>query len=204
MIFSGREITSKSLALTYDDGPATTDYNLLAVLAAHGVKATFFMQGTAVEQHPEIAQTIARGGHVIGNHTMTHPCMPNLSRVEMEKEIDACEQTLQKAVGAHSRLFRPPYVATNDILQSVLDERGLDNILWCAAGHDWRAGQVAAVSFASVQDELNNGYRGNKGAGIILLHDTIPATEAATDLIITHYKREGFTFYTVPELMEKA
>ena len=74
--FTGLGRGSKQIALTYDDGPNDPHtLKLLEVLARHGVRATFFMIGRYVRQRPDIAREAARAGHVIGNHSMTHPLL---------------------------------------------------------------------------------------------------------------------------------
>src|SRR6202790_5725288 len=74
---------SKQIALTYDDGPNDPHtLKLLDVLAKHSVRATFFMIGRYVQQRPDIARAVAQAGHVIGNHTFTHPLLIFESRSE--------------------------------------------------------------------------------------------------------------------------
>ncbi len=72
--FTGLQPESKQLALTYDDGPNDPHtFRLLEVLAKHNVKATFFLIGRFVKQRPDIARELMRAGHVVGNHTFSHP-----------------------------------------------------------------------------------------------------------------------------------
>src|SRR6185312_2781563 len=100
---------SKQLALTFDDGPNDPyTFHLLDVLAKHKVHATFFLVGKYVRQRPDIAREIAARGHLIGNHTFTHPLLTFESSSNVREEITQCRRTIEDAVGDHSNLFRPP------------------------------------------------------------------------------------------------
>src|ERR1035438_8070692 len=111
----GRTLTggapgSKQIALTFDDGPNDPHtLKLLDVLAKHSVRATFFMIGRSVQQRPDIARAVAQAGHVIGNHTLTHPLLIFESAAQTRIQLFDCHQVLQDAIGEHSNLFRPPF-----------------------------------------------------------------------------------------------
>ena len=97
---------SKQIALTYDDGPNDPHtLKLLEVLAKNNVRATFFMIGRYVQQRPDIARAVAQAGHVIGNHTFTHPLLIFKSEAETHAQIVDCQKALQGAVGEHSNSF---------------------------------------------------------------------------------------------------
>src|SRR3954470_1085319 len=96
----------RQLALTFDDGPNDPHtLNLLDVLAKRDVKATFFLIGKHAAVKPEIARRIAAAGHVIGNHTYTHPNLLFCSGQRIRQELSDCEKGLTDAVGEHSTLF---------------------------------------------------------------------------------------------------
>ena len=108
--FTGAGPASRQIALTYDDGPSQDNTpKLLKVLERHQVKATFFMMGQHVAACPQVAAAVARAGHVIGNHTFSHPNLLLCSPARVRRELAACDQALTDAVGEHSRLFRPPF-----------------------------------------------------------------------------------------------
>src|SRR5229473_5836735 len=86
--FIGLEPRSRQIALTYDDGPNDPHTRrLLEVLAKHGAHATFFLIGRYVKQHPEIAREIVAAGHVVGNHTFTHPLLVFKSETEIRQQL---------------------------------------------------------------------------------------------------------------------
>ncbi len=110
----GRTFTSlppgtKLLALTYDDGPNDPHtLRLLEVLAKHQVHATFFLIGRYVQQRPDVAREIVNAGHVVGNHTFTHPLLTFKSAAEVRRELSACRSALHDAVGEHFQSLPSP------------------------------------------------------------------------------------------------
>src|SRR5579864_7726597 len=108
--FTGVAQASKQIALTYDDGPNDPHtLRLLDVLAKHGARATFFLIGRYVQQRPDIVHEAIRAGHIVGNHTFTHPLLIFKSEAIIREELQRCTQALQVAIGQHSNLFRPPF-----------------------------------------------------------------------------------------------
>jgi peptidoglycan/xylan/chitin deacetylase (PgdA/CDA1 family) len=202
--FTGLPRGSKQIALTYDDGPNDPHtLKLLEVLARHDVHATFFMIGRYVRQRPEIAREVARAGHVIGNHTLTHPLLIFQSAAQTRQQLVECRAALTDAVGEHSNLFRPPFGGRRPATLRIARELGLETIMWNVTGYDWNAPPAAAIE-KKVARQI-------KGGNVILLHDgghkTMAAdrsqTVIATDNLIRRYKGQGFEFVTVTE-MKKA
>ncbi|MBN9614351.1 MAG: polysaccharide deacetylase family protein, partial [Acidobacteriales bacterium] len=98
------------IALTYDDGPNDdATEHLLEVLARHEVHATFFLIGSFARQRPSLARAIADAGHVIGNHTMTHPWLSWQTASRIREELAGCNAVLEDILGAPVRFFRPPH-----------------------------------------------------------------------------------------------
>jgi peptidoglycan-N-acetylglucosamine deacetylase len=98
--FTGLARGSRQIALTYDDGPNDPHtLRLLEVLAKHSVHATFFLIGRYVQQRPEIVREIVSAGHVVGNHTFTHPLLIFKSATEIRQQLSACRAALQDAIG---------------------------------------------------------------------------------------------------------
>ncbi|WP_433984545.1 polysaccharide deacetylase family protein [Tunturiibacter empetritectus] len=97
------------IALTYDDGPNDiVTERLLEVLARHQTRATFFLIGRYVEQRPAIARAIATAGHLIGNHTMTHPWLAWQSPARIREELTRCSAAIEDSLGIPVRYFRAP------------------------------------------------------------------------------------------------
>ena len=201
--FIGRAPGTRELALTFDDGPNDPyTFHLLEVLAKHGVRATFFMIGRYVKQHPEIAAAVARQGHVIGNHTFTHPNLIFRTPGQVRSEIAACEQALEDAVERnHAPLFRPPWGARTPVVLRTVRQLGMTPVLWSVTGYDWNAG-----SAADIKHEVTRQVR---GGDVVLLHDgghkhmgvDRSYTVQAVDELIRRYKEEGYAFRTITEMM---
>jgi peptidoglycan-N-acetylglucosamine deacetylase len=188
----------KQLALSYDDGPNDPHtLNLLDVLAKHQVKATFFLIGKHVAAKPDIARRIAAAGHVIGNHTYTHPNLLFCSPQNIRSELSHCEKALSDAVGDHSRLFRPPFGARRPAVLSTARAMGLTPVMWTVTCYDWNPTTADRVA--------RHAARQISGADIILLHDgghkamgaDRAHTVAATDGMISRYKSEGYSFVSL-------
>ena len=202
--FTGLPRHSRQLALTYDDGPNDPHtLRLLEVLAKHGVHATFFVIGRYVRQRPEIVREIVQAGHVVGNHTFTHPLLTLKSEAEVRKELDNCRSALQDAIGEPSNLFRPPFGGRRPAVLRVARERGLEPVMWNVTGYDWNAPSAAAIERKIVKQI--------RGGDVILLHDGShkdlqadrSQTVIATDRLITRYQSEGREFVTIPQMMAK-
>jgi peptidoglycan/xylan/chitin deacetylase (PgdA/CDA1 family) len=199
--FAGGIRGSKQIALTYDDGPNDPHtLKLLDVLAKHSVRATFFMIGRYVQQRPDIARAVAEAGHVIGNHTFTHPLLIFRSEAQMRTELVECHQALQDAIGEHSSLFRPPWGGRRPATIRIARELGMQTVMWNVTGYDWRT-LPAAVIESKVARQM-------RGGDVILLHDgehramgaDRAQTVIATENLIRRYKDEGYEFVTVEEM----
>jgi peptidoglycan/xylan/chitin deacetylase (PgdA/CDA1 family) len=197
--FAGGVRESKQIALTYDDGPNDPHtLKLLDVLAKHSVRATFFMIGRYVRQRPDIARAVAQAGHVIGNHTFTHPLLIFESEARTRTELLDCRSALQDTVGEHSNLFRPPFGGRRPATLRIARELGLQTVMWNVTGYDWNAPPAAVIEKKVV--------RQMRGGDVILLHDgghramgaDRAQTVIATDNLIRRYKSEGYEFATVP------
>jgi peptidoglycan-N-acetylglucosamine deacetylase len=200
--FVGGMRGSKQVALTYDDGPNDRHtMNLLEVLAKHNVRATFFMIGRFVQQRPEIARAVAQAGHVIGNHTFTHPRLIFKSAAQTRTELADCHQALEDAIGAHSNLFRPPFGGRRPATLRMARELGLQTVMWNVTGYDWKG-----LSAAMIEKKI---VRQMRGGDVILLHDgghhamgaDRTQTVIAADRFIARHKMEGYEFVTICEMM---
>ncbi len=155
--------TGKRVALTFDDGPCSPyTEEILDVLREHGVKATFFVCGKEVEQHPEIARRMQDEGHTIGNHTWSHPYLYFTSPKRMADEIYRTQMAIHAATGKAARLFRPPYGGRWFGLHSLLREREMKLIQWSVNGRDW---ELDAKGIAAAVCE------GLAPGAVVLLHD---------------------------------
>ena len=144
--FTGLPRGSRQIALTYDDGP--NDPHTLRLAGSAGearVRATFFLIGRYVQQRPEIVREIVQAGHIVGNHTFTHPLLIFKSEAEIRREISQCRAALQDAIGEHSNLFRPPFGGRRPAVLRMARELGLEPVMWNVTGYDWNAPPAAVI-----------------------------------------------------------
>ncbi len=192
------------IALTYDDGPnPDATERLLEVLGRHEVRASFFLIGGFVRQRPDLARAIAAAGHLVGNHTMTHPWLAWQSRARIQEELRGCNAALEDALGAPVRFFRPPHGARRPYALRTARELGLTTVQWNVTCFDWSAPPPQTILAHASKGILRNQRRSR--ASNVLLHDgghlglgaPRMASVEATDRLITHYKQTGARFVTV-------
>jgi peptidoglycan/xylan/chitin deacetylase (PgdA/CDA1 family) len=203
--FTGLPRGARQIALTYDDGPNDPHtLRLLEVLAKHNVQATFFLIGRYVQQQPKIARAIFQSGHVVGNHTFTHPLLIFKSEAEIRQELTQCRSALQDAIGQPSNLFRPPFGGRRPAVLRVARELGLEPVMWNVTGYDWNAPPTEKIE-RKVAKQI-------RGGDVILLHDgghkqmgaDRSQTVVATDHLIARYEAEGYKFVTIPQMIEES
>src|SRR5437667_8364694 len=200
--FTGIRRRSKQLALTYDDGPNDPHtLRLLEVLAKHNVKATFFLIGRYVEQRPGIVREVVNEGHVVGNHTFSHPNLVFASARQTRTQLQECQQAITQAIGQHSPLFRPPFGGRRPGTLRIARSLGLAPVMWNVSGQDWKGYSA---------DEIKQRIRRQlRGGDVILLHDGSHIDMGVdrsqlilrTDPLLFDAKSEGFEFVTIREMM---
>ena len=203
----GRTITHcsdpKHLALTYDDGPNDPyTERLLEVLARHEVKATFFLIGRFVRMRPQLARAIVDAGHLVANHTETHPNLLFLSRARMREQLSDCSKAITDATGAAPRYFRPPFGARRPAVLQVAGELGLQPVMWSVICYDWRRTTADEVKRRAIMGIDRDSARGH----IIVMHDgghremgvDRQHTVEATDRVIARY-RQSYSFRRIDQ-----
>lgn len=196
----GRTLTHlpdpRHLALTYDDGPNDIHTErLLEVLARHEVKATFFLIGRFVTARAQIARAIAGAGHLLANHTETHPNLLFLSRSSLRRQLSDCSKVIADATGVETRHFRPPFGARRPAVLQAARELGLEPVMWSVTCYDWHRRASADSVFNHARKGIE---RSHKRGHIILLHDGSHTnlgqdrshTVEATERIILRYGKE--------------
>jgi peptidoglycan/xylan/chitin deacetylase (PgdA/CDA1 family) len=178
-----------TVALTFDDGPhGTYTPQVLDVLAARKVRATFFQVGTRVASSPKLTKRTHQEGHRVGNHTWNHENLTQLSSSAIRDTLGRTNRRIRDAGAATPTLVRPPYGATNSRVASVISDLGMSQVRWNIDPQDWRTGRSAATIRTLVLDGLRDG-------GNILLHDGVAnskSTVAALPGIIDGIRARGY------------
>jgi peptidoglycan/xylan/chitin deacetylase (PgdA/CDA1 family) len=157
---------ARGVALTFDDGPHPRwTARVLELLAAHDVKATFFVVGHKAEQHPALVRAIADAGHSVGLHSYAHDRWFSLRgsrrvRADLERGI----AVLERVTGRRPVLFRPPIGHTNPIIARAADDLDLTVVGWTIGARDGIASARSADVVARVRRDLRDG-------AIVLMHD---------------------------------
>ncbi|MFE9450822.1 polysaccharide deacetylase family protein [Streptomyces sp. NPDC006739] len=158
---SGR---GRTMVLTYDDGP-DPHYtpHILDTLAAHDVRAMFFVCGEMAVEHKELLARMADEGHVVGNHTWTHPLLTQLGRAEIRDEMERTSDVIEDAYGERPQWFRAPYGAWNRAAFQLGAEMGMEPMAWTVDSTDWMT-----PGTSTIVDRVESGA----GPGVVVLdHD---------------------------------
>jgi peptidoglycan/xylan/chitin deacetylase (PgdA/CDA1 family) len=168
-VFTDGELPAGQIAITFDDGPhATRTARILEILAAAGVKATFFEIGRNAAAHPEISRQIAAAGHTVGSHTFSHADLPKVTEPHAETEIETGEAAVTLALGLRPGslpFFRFPYGAKTPAELAFVSGRGNSTFFWNMDSEDWRTRDPHKL-FLHVLQQIDRA-----GRGIILFHD---------------------------------
>ncbi|MEU7700615.1 bifunctional polysaccharide deacetylase/glycosyltransferase family 2 protein [Streptomyces sp. NPDC015492] len=198
-------IPDHTVVLSFDDGPSPEwTPKILDVLAAHDIRADFFVTGAMTTRHPELIRQIVAGGHEIGVHSFTHPDLAFQSEARISWELAQTQLALAGVAGVHSALFRPPYSsdasALDDWNYPVIKYVGSHGYLTAFIDrdtHDWKRPGVDAIVKAAMPRKPGEGE-------LILLHDAggdRTETLAALEQIIVKLKGEGYRFATISEAL---
>jgi len=193
------ETSQKVLALTFDDGPTVeaTD-EVLAILSAENVKATFFVTGKELEQNMAEGKKIVAAGHQLGNHSYSHERMLLVTPSFVEQEIERTDKLIREAGYQGEIYFRPPYGKKLFTLPYYLAKTGRKSITWDIDPDSYP--EIATDSDKIVEYVLSRARSGS----IIILHVMYKSRSEslkAVKKIVAGLKAQGYSFKTVSELM---
>jgi peptidoglycan/xylan/chitin deacetylase (PgdA/CDA1 family) len=190
------------MALTFDDGPSYYRTQTLRTLRARRVPATFFDVGMRVQANPQFAGFEAREGHLVLNHTWSHPHLPTLTPAQIDSQVLRTQEVFRRA-GAllPFKLLRPPYGDVDATVEAQLADLGYEYVTWDVVATDW---DVATTS-NEIRDTIVDAFRPGL---VILMHDgaidsaTGPAVEAALPQVIRRARQQGYCFGTLNSVGE--
>ncbi|MFJ8159387.1 polysaccharide deacetylase family protein [Streptomyces sp. NPDC096136] len=171
----------RAMVLTFDDGPDPRyTPSILDTLARYGVRAMFFVCGEMATDNRDLLRRMAAEGHVIGNHTWTHPLIPKLGRSALESEIGRTSEVVEQAVGQPPLWFRAPYGAWNRAAFEIGADLGMEPLAWTVDSLDWtEPGTTSIVSrvldgAAPGVIVLNHDAGGNRSQSVRALETYLP------------------------------
>jgi len=192
------------VALTFDDGPSAWTPLVLDLLRDNQARATFFVIGERVREHPDLVKRIVDEGHELGSHTLTHPRLTEIEKDEVSREIQGGQDAVEEVLGAAPRLFRAPgfYADTREL--AIVEELGLEAVFADVDPQDWRPERDSHTIFSLVLRELREGV-------IVDLHDGYPPpptssrtdctpTVEALDHLLPCLRAEDYETVTISEL----
>jgi len=197
------------IALTFDTEPAQGGHDpgnagrILDALARRGIRATFFVQGEWVEEHPDLAARLGAEGHRVGNHTYSHALPGVVSTEQLHDEIARAEGVIERATGQSPRpYFRCPQNsgAFDDEVLARIRDVGYRQTGWTFDSLDWQEGFAA-------QDVTESVLRGAQTHGdgvVVLLHTWPDATAGAIPGMLDELTDRGAEFVTLDELDQES
>jgi cellulose synthase/poly-beta-1,6-N-acetylglucosamine synthase-like glycosyltransferase/peptidoglycan/xylan/chitin deacetylase (PgdA/CDA1 family)/spore germination protein YaaH len=197
----------KEVALTFDDGPDPKyTPQILDILKARHVPAAFFVVGVEAEQYPGLLRREYSEGHLIGNHTYTHPNVAVVSPERTRLELAATLRLIEHITGRSTKLFRPPYNADSEpqTADEIVPILRAQQAGYLAVGEridprDWTPGITTEAILSDIEDEKDEG-------SIVLLHDgggNRSATVAALPHVIDFFQSRGYRIVSVADLLGK-
>ncbi|MFD4504505.1 bifunctional polysaccharide deacetylase/glycosyltransferase family 2 protein [Streptomyces sp. NPDC058457] len=199
-------VPSKTIALTFDDGPNPTyTPQVLKILEQYDVPATFFLVGSMVSRYPSIVKTMVQQGNEVGVHTFTHVDLSYQSDARINREMQQTQLALAGAAGITTTLFRAPYSSETDAIDNYswpvykkLGDEGYTSVFVDTDSDDWKKPGVSKIVKWATPS-------GTKGAAV-LFHDAggeRSQTIKALPTYIKKMKAKGYTFTTVSGVIQK-
>lgn len=186
---------NKNIYLTFDEGyEAGYTPQLLSTLKENQVKATFFITAHFVNTQPDLVQQMIEEGHIIGNHTVNHKSMPELTEDKIKTEVMDLHQVINEKFNYEMKYIRPPKGEYSEKTLQVTNQLGYTTVMWSFAYEDWNEEKQPDEQSAKkkVLDNLHNGE-------IMLLHGNSKTNTNILDSVIKEAKNMGYEFKSLDE-----
>lgn len=201
-----KEITEKTVYLTFDDGPSYLTSQILDILAKDDIKATFFVQGASLNSVENIAilQRIYNEGHSIGVHTDTHIYNEVYSSMEsFLKDYYAIWEKIYRITGEKTAIYRFPGGSSNNYSKKIIEQIKAELDSRGFVYYDWNVSADDSVPEGSTLTSIIANATKSKGftQAVVLMHDTSVKTNTVQALpeIIEYYKNNGYIFDKLSE-----
>lgn len=180
------------IALTFDDGPNEEfTPQILDILNQYGAKGIFFVYGAYVEQYPDMARRIINEGHLIGNHSYSHPNFDDISDEEVLQQINWTQEIVEEETGYLPTMYRMPFGAGGLRVVQLLPE--ITSITWNLDSLDWQLQDAQAI-YDRVIPMLSHDT-------LLLMHDTSQTSVDALALLMPVLVERGYEFVFPDQLI---
>ena len=196
--FYAENTEEKKIYLTFDAGYENGNTPaILNALKRHNVQATFFVVGNFISENQELIKRMEAEGHIVGNHTMTHPDMSKISTQEsFQKELSGVEDIYKEITGKEmTKFYRPPQGIYSTLNLSMAKEMGYHTFFWSLAYVDWYQDNQP-----DPQEAIEKLTRRIHPGAIVLLHSTSSTNAQILDELLTKWEEMGYTFKPLSEL----
>ncbi|MBR3614667.1 MAG: polysaccharide deacetylase family protein [Clostridia bacterium] len=196
--YNGISLGNKEKAniyLTFDCGyEGGYTESILNVLEKYDVKATFFITGHYLNSASDLVKKMIEDGHIVGNHTVNHKCLPNISDDEIENEIMKLHNSLYEKFGYEMKFFRPPKGEFSERVIKQVQDLNYITVMWSSAYDDWDDSKQGRVEYGKkkVLDNLHNGC-------VLLLHSTSKDNAQILEEVIIEARNMGYEFKSLNE-----
>ncbi len=186
----------RSLYLTFDEGYENGyTAQILDVLKENEVPAAFFVTGPYVEKETELIKRMVDEGHIVGNHTVNHPSMPEVKSAEqLQKEINGLADSFYELTGQEMKYFRPPMGEYSERTLKITQDLGYTSVFWSFAYKDWdtKSQKGTEYAYSQIKDGIHDG-------AVLLLHAVSKDNAEVLDRIIKELKSEGYRFKSLDD-----
>lgn len=185
----------KSIYLTFDEGyEAGYTPKILEVLKNNNVSATFFITAHFVNTQPDLVKQMIDEGHIVGNHTVNHKSMPDLTDEQINSEVMKLHETIKEKFGYEMKYIRPPKGEFSERTLGSTNTMGYKTVMWSFAYQDWNEDKQPSEEEGKkkIIDNLHNGE-------IMLLHGNSKTNTDVLDYIIKEARNQGYEFKSLDE-----
>jgi peptidoglycan-N-acetylmuramic acid deacetylase len=192
------DTTKKEIFLTFDEG-YENGYTpkILDVLRENSAKAVFFITGPYLKEHQDLVRRMVEEGHIVGNHTIHHPSLPEKQDAEIEEEVLGLDRAFYEKFGIHMNYLRPPMGEYSKRSLEITSKLGYCNVFWSFAYDDWHRNTVRGPEYAYdiIMRNIHNG-------AILLLHAVSKDNADALDSVIKEIRRRGYEIGSVDNIIK--
>lgn len=189
--------SKKEIYLTFDNGYENGyTAQILDVLKKEEVPATFFVTGHYLETAPDLVKRMATEGHIVGNHSWSHPDLTKSSDEQMVEELEKVRKKAEELTGNKTmKYLRPPRGVFSDRTLAIAKQQGYTHAFWSLAYVDWNTDQQRGSQYAydNIMKQMHPG-------AVILLHTVSKDNADALERVIQDVKKEGYVFKSLDDL----